>query len=104
MAEAPDETVSRGNEGDAHFVSLLCAEPERLSHSFYDRTLLLDDRILQNLLAAEDHCLPNFTYFDFQPEIKPPMRRVLANWMLDVSLTLIVFIVLGKTNEIFSSG
>ena len=86
MAEAHDATSLRD---DGLFASLLCVEPEKLSHSFYDRTLLLDDRVLQNLLAAEDQCLPNFSYFDFQPEIKPHMRKVLANWMLDVSYTAI---------------
>jgi hypothetical protein len=87
MAEAPVVKCTNEEEPQEEsscFMSLLCFEPDRVCHSLYDQTLLSDDRILRNLLIAEECCLPNATYFDFQPEIKPQMRCVLANWMLDV--------------------
>jgi len=70
---------------DSH--ELLCEELpawDGLRRSFSDPVMLNDDRVLQNLLIIEDHCLPNAKYFDFQPEIKPFMRRILTSWMLEV--------------------
>lgn len=67
--------------------NLLCEElPARdvLKRSFADPVMLSDDRVLQNLLIIEDHCLPNTKYFDYQPEIKPFMRQILTSWMLEV--------------------
>ena len=69
--------------------SLRCQELmacEGLRRSFADPVMLNDDRVLQNLLTAEDRCLPNAKYFDFQLEIKPFMRRILTSWMLEVEL------------------
>jgi Cyclin, N-terminal domain len=88
MAEAV--VAKCATQEDVHFVSLLCTEPDHVIHAFCDRTFLYDDRILHNLLTAEEYFLPNATYFDFQPEIKPQMRRILANWMFDVCFNVIM--------------
>ena len=67
--------------------SLLCEELSacsELRRSFADQVMLNDDRVLQNLLIIEEHCLPSAKYFDFQPEVKPFMRQILTSWMLEV--------------------
>ncbi|XP_078507111.1 G1/S-specific cyclin-D1-like [Lissotriton helveticus] len=47
--------------------------------------VLLESRVLAELLAAEERYLPSPSYFQrVQKEVRPPMRRVLANWMLEV--------------------
>jgi len=69
--------------------SLLCEELpvwDGVRRSFADPMMLNDDRVLQNLLTVEEQCLPNAKYFEFQPEIKPFMRRMLTSWMLEVIL------------------
>jgi hypothetical protein len=48
--------------------------------------LLNDERILHNLLFMEDnYCIQSNYFLVVQNEIKPWMRTVLANWMLEVS-------------------
>jgi hypothetical protein len=50
-----------------------------------DLNLLNDDRVLQNLLTLEDSYTIQSNYFSYvQQEIKPWMRNVLSNWMLEV--------------------
>jgi len=51
-----------------------------------DSIILRDDRVLQNLLRNEDRYLPlTPDYFKYvQVEIKPHMRKIVADWMLDV--------------------
>ncbi len=51
-----------------------------------DMTLVEDDRILQNLLQMEKSSLPSAPdYFRFvQKDLRPPMRRIVAEWMLQV--------------------
>ena len=45
----------------------------------------MDDRVLHNLLISEDKCPANpVSYFMFQEDIKPYMRRIVAMWMLEV--------------------
>ena len=51
-----------------------------------DRSLLEDPRVLLQLLALEERYLPRTSYFKcVQKDIKPYMRRILADWMLEVS-------------------
>lgn len=54
--------------------------------AFRDLTLVRDDRILHNLLRSERRSLPSAPdYFRFvQREIAPPMRKIVADWMLQV--------------------
>ncbi len=54
--------------------------------AFRDLTLVRDDRILQNLLRQEGRSLPSAPdYFRYvQREIRPAMRKIVADWMLQV--------------------
>ena len=54
--------------------------------AFRDLTLVQDDRILQNLLRMQDRSLPPAPdYFRYvQRDIRPPMRKIVADWMLQV--------------------
>ena len=74
-------------QGRHELPNLLCEELpawDGLRRSFADQVMLSDDRVLQNLLIVEDRGLPSAKYFDFQPEVKPFMRRILTSWMLEV--------------------
>jgi len=84
-----DNAIS-AHHGSARSLRLLmCLElsgRDALKRAFADPVLLRDGRVLQNLLTTEDYCLPNAKYFEFQPESKPFMRRILTSWMLEVDL------------------
>lgn len=71
-------------------MELLCCEPTaHIRYGYKDRVLLQDDRVLKNLLESEEKYLPSCNYFKIvQKEIEPYMRRVVATWMLEVSLML----------------
>lgn len=66
---------------------LLCCEGDRPAiRRAYRDSNLLNDRVLQALLRAEDKYLPAANYFKcVQREIAPYMRRIVATWMLEVS-------------------
>ncbi|XP_064175307.1 G1/S-specific cyclin-D2-like isoform X1 [Anguilla rostrata] len=50
-----------------------------------DPNLLQDDRVLESLLSFEEHFLPRVSYFKcVQTEVKPYMRSMLTDWMLEV--------------------
>lgn len=60
-------------------------ELTRTNRAFLDPVLLKSDRVLQNLLKAEDRYLPNPNYFScLQNDIQPWMRDSVAHWMLEV--------------------
>ncbi|KAJ8315791.1 hypothetical protein KUTeg_007941 [Tegillarca granosa] len=66
-------------------MNLMCCETETLKRAYEDPVLLKDDRVLQNLLATEDKYMPSPTYFKcVQTDIKPYMRKMVAQWMLEV--------------------
>ena len=67
-------------------MDLVCCEGKLvLQRSHPDPVLLKDERVLSKLLALEDHFLPRCDYFKIvQKEIKPYMRRMVANWMFEV--------------------
>ncbi|XP_062402855.1 G1/S-specific cyclin-D1 [Sardina pilchardus] len=63
---------------------LLCCEVETIRRAYQD-TNLLNDRVLQAMLKAEDNYLPATNYLKcVQKEIVPYMRRIVATWMLEV--------------------
>jgi cyclin D1 len=63
---------------------LLCCEVETIRRAYQDSNLL-NDRVLQTMLKAEDNYLPATNYFKcVQKEIVPCMRRIVATWMLEV--------------------
>merc|ERR1712066_403748 len=51
-----------------------------------DPTLVEDDRVLLNLLKSEQRYLPKYqNYFKtVQVEVKPHMRKIVSDWMLEV--------------------
>lgn len=69
---------------------LFCCErlqPE-LRRAEKDPVIYLDSRVLPNLLSMEKLYIPKCDYFsDVQFDIKPYMRKVVATWMLEVSVT-----------------
>ena len=52
--------------------------------SLPDRALIADDRILDNVLNGSQQ-LPTMNYFQLQPQIKPHMRKIVTEWMLEVT-------------------
>ncbi|KAJ8002688.1 hypothetical protein DPEC_G00161530 [Dallia pectoralis] len=63
---------------------LLCCEVETVRRAHQDPNLL-NDRVLQTMLKAEDNYLPATNYFKcVQKEIVPYMRRIVSTWMLEV--------------------
>lgn len=73
--------------------SLLCCEnvsmgAERLCKAYRDPALARDARVLRNLLVSEARYLPTCSGFKCaRSEIKVPMRRELAYWMVEVRRT-----------------
>lgn len=66
---------------------LLCCEVDSIRRAYQDVNLL-NDRVLQTMLKAEENYLPSPNYFKcVQKDIAPKMRKILATWMLEVSLT-----------------
>ncbi|XP_014234906.1 G1/S-specific cyclin-D2-like [Trichogramma pretiosum] len=68
-------------------MDLLCCESTSQMEcpAYPDPNLLDDDRMLQNLLKSEERYAPSATYFsNVQKEITPVMRKVVAEWMLEV--------------------
>ncbi|NXM07044.1 CCND1 protein, partial [Tyrannus savana] len=63
---------------------LLCCEVETIRRAYLDANLL-NDRVLQTMLKAEETCSPSVSYFKcVQKEILPYMRKIVATWMLEV--------------------
>lgn len=66
-------------------MELLCCEGEQLRKAILDPVFLEDRRVLQNLLKLEEHYLVSSKYMEFQTDVKPYMRKVVTQWMLEVS-------------------
>ncbi|XP_031781693.1 cyclin D isoform X1 [Nasonia vitripennis] len=68
-------------------MDLLCCETTAPAEcvAYPDPALLADDRMLQNLLRSEERYAPSASYFGcVQRDISPIMRKVVAEWMLEV--------------------
>jgi len=66
-------------------MDLMCTEAEAPRRAYEDPVLIQDSRVLQNMLALEDRYQPNPNYFKcVQTEIKRYMRKMVAQWMLEV--------------------
>jgi len=70
--------------------SLLCLELEcnKPQRAFKDDELLDDPRVLQNLLDTEERYMPPTSNFLFQKDLRPYMRKVVAEWMFEVCVDL----------------
>ena len=72
-------------------MELLCVENYEIKRAFEDPTLLRDANILDTLLATEEKDNKKLQETSCRncngrkTEIKPFMRRIVANWMLEVS-------------------
>lgn len=65
--------------------NLFCYELDGCKRAYEDPVLLKDERVLQNLLMTEDRYLPSPSYFKcVQTDIKASMRKIVADWMLEV--------------------
>lgn len=54
--------------------------------SLADPTLVNDSRVLSNVLAEGSQTSVKVNYFLMvQPEVKPHMRKIVADWMLEVT-------------------
>jgi len=70
-------------------MDLFCIEVNREPKAISDPVFLDDDRILKNLMLTEERYTISSSYFKcFQTELKPHMRKVVANWMLEVCVTV----------------
>ena len=68
---------------------LLCLESDKVVRAPPDPNIFYDDRVLQSLLMVEERFLPQSSYFQVvQEDIKPYMRRMVADWMHKVGLLL----------------
>lgn len=72
--------------------NLLCFEQEYFDHakspmSYVDQ-VLLRDKNLDNLLAVEEQYVLSADYFGnhFQRELRPSMRKLVVDWMFEVSI------------------
>ena len=53
--------------------------------AYSDPVIFRDDRVLRTLLSKETKYVPLASnYFEFQKDLKPHMRKEVANWMLEV--------------------
>lgn len=65
---------------------LLCLESGVVNRAYEDPVLLKDNRVLQNLLSTEDRYVPTTCYFKcVQKDIRPYMRKMVSDWMAEVS-------------------
>lgn len=73
-------------------MNLLCCESPALRVAKKDKTLLLDDRVFENMLKYEDKYLPLASYLvDVQTDFTSDQRKILIDWMWEVRI-LNVFI------------
>jgi hypothetical protein len=55
--------------------------------AYADPVLLKDGRVLHNLLSSEERHVLSSSYFDcVQSELKPHMRKIVTEWMLEVDI------------------
>ncbi|CAG9854151.1 unnamed protein product [Phyllotreta striolata] len=66
-------------------MDLYCCETAENETKAYDDPTLLQERVLKNLLKTEDrYTLPYPASLDVQKEVTAEMRKIVAEWMLEV--------------------
>lgn len=69
-------------------MELMCGEADSPRRAYEDPVLIKDNRVLHNLLTLEDRYQSNPNYFKcVQTDIKRYMRKMVAQWMLEVIYT-----------------
>lgn len=68
-------------------MELLCTEGDTVKRAYRDPVFLKDERVLENLLRVEEFYLIPARYLETQTEVKPYMRRIVLQWMYEVSKT-----------------
>ena len=77
---------------------LFCLEQEYFDNAkspmAYKDFVLLRDKVLDNLLALEENYVLSADYFGnhFQRELRPSMRKLVVDWMFEVSIQLFVLL------------
>lgn len=67
-------------------MNLYCCETADYEIRAQEDPTLLDDRVLRKLLRVEEQHMPSSTYSTtFQEEVTNDMRRIVAEWMMEVS-------------------
>lgn len=68
-------------------MELLCLEKGAEPFAVDDPVFMNDERVLQNLYFLEKQYQPKFAYFKcVQTEITPEMRKIIADWLLEVCI------------------
>ncbi len=81
-------------------MDLMCAEKisQDSCHAGKDRNVFEDERVLRDLLATEHLYVPQCDYFTMvQTDVKPFMRKVVTQWMLEVSDCTLVRLRINST-------
>lgn len=103
--ENKQQQAENMEQGD--FVTdLVCMESGRVNRAYDDPVLLNDHRVLANLMMAEDKYVPTSCYFNcVQTDVKPFMRKMVSEWMAEVSTVFCFFLLkYFTTYRIFSRG
>ena len=62
--------------------------------AYVDPVLLEDSRVFRNMLNTEEFYISDTNYFEnIQKEIKPHMRKLVTDWMLEVSGKKLVYFI-----------
>jgi len=71
-----------GDETKGKSGTIVIGGPRR---ALFDRVFFDDERVFLNLLANEERYMPTSSYFrTLQPDLKPFMRKMVVDWMLEV--------------------
>lgn len=76
-------------------MDLLCCEQTSAAKKAHDDPVLLTDRVLKNLLKTEDrYALACATFSKVQYEVTPEMRKMVAEWMMEVKSSVWTYCIL----------
>lgn len=66
-------------------MDLYCCESSANEVKAYDDPTLLHERVLKQLLKIEDrYVIPYTSCLTVQQEVTPEMRKIVAEWMMEV--------------------
>lgn len=65
-------------------MELLCTEADTIKRAYPDPVFVKDERVLTNLLKVEEYYTVPARYMDQQQDVKPYMRKIVCQWMLEV--------------------